>query len=1114
MKLTASPIELAQRIEQQYRQYLTTTFHFKDPELRLSFEEALRSGRLSKGPFLEATPIFKRDLGPRRLFEELLGTPLEDGFAQAIHGDRPLYLHQAEAIRNVFRGQNVVVATGTGSGKTEAFLYPILLHLYQEYLAGSLSPGVRALILYPMNALANDQRDRLGEICNRLQSGGSSFRFTFGQFIGETPEDANDGERSARDHLAHRLPGELVLRQEMRSNPPHILLTNYSMLEFMLLRPDDSPLFDNEQAQWWNFLVLDEAHQYRGSRGIEMAMLIRRLKQRLREGGCRRNLRCIATSATLGGGEKDKPAVAQFASELFGEPFSESGIILGQTETVPEPTGARLDRADYCLLHKMYEEERFLEDVEVHTLAAKLGVEFTSYTDSRRSSGALLSADARANQLRLELASGPVSVEDLAKRIFPEATSEEDRLRALGHLVDLLLWAWDPGSPGTDPLPLLSARYHIFLRALEGAFVSYIPRKVVWLDRKASAGDSLAFEVALCRECGQHYFVGRERGGRLVEAVRDPNHEEFGVHYYRPIEEPNGFEDEESKPNLDSANVRYLCIRCGAIGTTELLPCKHDQAIRVVREEPPQDSDRADEMAKCGACGFGASGRDPVREVVHGADGPNAVIATTLYLNSDEKRRKILAFADGRQEAAFFAWYLEDSYKDIFYRNLLWEVIRRSSGASAEGLSLAELARGLTNLMEERGLFPETMGSQNRLERAWQVVFREFLTDEQRISLEGVGLARWILKLPSRFRVPVAFSKCPWNLSDQESRTLISILFDSLRLQKAVELCTGNPGVQMRWDDLHVVGKQTRVRIGDPKGKSDVRAWDGKNGRRVMYLAKLLGRIERNLEDERRKDIAVQALRELWEAIEEWDKAASSDEERLLLPIYGERRMNPAWWRLRGVNEGEVSLICDNCGRLHSHGFRGVCVRHSCPGSLREVDISSLSANHYRSLYGSRLPGLMRVEEHTAQLEKDKAREFQRLFKAGEIDVLSCSTTFELGVDLGDLDSIFLRNVPPEPFNYAQRVGRAGRRRGHPGFAITFCRRGPHDLYHFADPERMLKGIIGAPMLRVCNPKIITRHIVAVALSQYFRTFPAKFHRVVDFILDDRCLEGLRCFLN
>ncbi len=144
----------------------------------------------------------------------------------------------------------------------------------------------------------------------------------------------------------------------------------------------------------------------------------------------------------------------------------------------------------------------------------------------------------------------------------------------------------------------------------------------------------------------------------------------------------------------------------------------------------------------------------------------------------------------------------------------------------------------------------------------------------------------------------------------------------------------------------------------------------------------------------------------------------------------------------------------------------------------------------------------MRVEEHTAQLEHENAREFQREFKTGRIHVLSCSTTFELGVDLGDLDAVFLRNVPPEGFNYAQRVGRSGRRPGMPGFAVTYCRRGPHDLYHFNDPMRMLSGKVRPPTIAVRNAKIVGRHVTATALSAFLRAKTERFGNVARFVAD------------
>ena len=206
-------------------------------------------------------------------------------------------------------------------------------------------------------------------------------------------------------------------------------------------------------------------------------------------------------------------------------------------------------------------------------------------------------------------------------------------------------------------------------------------------------------------------------------------------------------------------------------------------------------------------------------------------------------------------------------------------------------------------------------------------------------------------------------------------------------------------------------------------------------------------------------------------------------------------RLNPLWWRVGVVDESIPLYQCDTCGRLQFVSIGGRCTRHRCHGSLSLVDVASLESNHYRRLYSEELPGALRVEEHTAQLDSHQARAFQNDFKNGAINVLSCSTTFEVGVDLGDLDTVFLRNVPPEAFNYTQRVGRAGRRDA-PGYAVTYCRRSPHDLYHFSEPSRMLSGSTNAPRLTLTNEKITARHMMATALSQFFREYPERFAKV------------------
>ncbi len=635
---------LGKQIVERYKRYLETTFYFKDPDLRRSFQEALHSGHLSKGPYLEATPVFKRGKRADELFQELLTNTTDKGFLKAMLGNRSLYLHQEESIQKVFgEARTIVVATGTASGKTETFLFPILLHLYREFQTVQLSTGVRALILYPMNALANDQRERLGEICKRLREEDSPFEFTFGQYIGETPEDENDSRRHARDHIARRLPGELVLRKEMRDDPPHILLTNYSMLEYLLIRPDDSSLFDKGRARWWTFLVLDEAHQYRGSKGIEMGMLIRRLKKRLREGGRAGHFQCIATSATIAGGERDKAAVANFASELFGENFRGKDVILDETEPILDSILTTLSLEDYRALRQALDSSTH----DIKDVTRRIGLNIPEGVDVTKQVGYILQYDHRSTKLRQFLVDGPKEVLHLADKVFLDL-HEKERVNALSEIVELLMCAEDP----TSGSPLLSARYHLFLRSLEGAFVSYMPEKRLFLEHRRQIEEGTVFEIALCRECGQHYLVGKFREGKLQEAIRDPGRPDFGATFFQPIEETFDAIYEEGD-NVAKKKIFRLCIECGAmvqVNRKQNKPlCGHSKSILI--EEQEDAKEKEDQVPRCSVCGYRAP--DPVREVVHGTDGPHAVIATALYQGLPQGRKKVLCFCRWASRSRF-----------------------------------------------------------------------------------------------------------------------------------------------------------------------------------------------------------------------------------------------------------------------------------------------------------------------------------------------------------------------------------------------------------------------------------------------------------------------------
>ncbi len=1088
---TRDPLELADAIEDRYRRYLETTFSFRDPDLRKSFSQALE-GHLRKGPYLEASPAFRSHRSLKDLLAEL-DQPIDSATADAMLADRPLFAHQERAIRNVLFGRNVVVATGTGSGKTETFLYPILLHLYAEAQQGTLGPGVRALVLYPMNALANDQRDRIGSIFRRLVEAGSGFRFTFGQYIGDTPNDASDSRRQGRMILSESLAqgyrserdvgGELVFRDEMREAPPNILLTNYSMLEYLLLRPDDSPLFDAGLARDWRFVVLDEAHQYRGSRGVEMGMLVRRLKRRLRDGGRAEGFSCVATSATLTGRTEDVGRAARFASSLFGEPFGEQDIVFAEREPLPEPRRATLN---VDVLERLA--QSWTEPSVVDEAARMIGARLPAGVTAERMLGALLGRDPRVVHLRRLLSEGPAMLDDLADAVFGDVVERSRRQTLLSALVALMAIAEDDQSNGGA---MVSLRYHVFLRALEGSFVRYLPAKEVVLNRQTGDG-AAAFEVALCRECGQHYFLGAkdQRSGVLREPTRDGSHPEFGASFFRPVD-GSPAEDEDDADGAATLDL-LLCLSCGQLGAKAA--CDH-QTLQLVRREPTA-ADRPDELARCGACGYTASGRDPVREIVHGTDGPNAVIATTLFAQLPTDRRKILAFADGRQEAAFFAWYLQSSYEDIVSKAMLFEVVRDLAGHTDAGVSITELGAALAHRMRDTGVVAPETGDLELRQRAWTNIYKDFGLFQPRLSLEGVGLVRWRLAWPDGLEVPPALLVAPWSLKPDEARLLVEQVLSLLRLDRGLEV-RSPPGVPVQWADVFGQRQQTRFVISAPGKNKALRSWDGILARRARYMLKLLAT---SMGSDEHARMVQHVLREIWDRCDAFGRALGDETRGVLIPSGDGRVLNPDWWR--ASTPAELPGRCDVCGRFHALTLRGLCLAPSCLGRVVAVSGEDLERHHYRSIYQADLPARMTVEEHTAQLGRDLARTYQRRFRDGSIDVLSSSTTFELGVDLGDLDVVFLRNVPPESFNYVQRVGRAGRRRGFPGFAVTYCRRSSHDLYHFTDPTRMVAGQASAPVLRITNEKIVRRHMLATVLSAFFRDNRERFRSVESLIGD------------
>ena len=1146
-----APLSISQSIQQDYERYIETAFPIQNASLSNQFRTLVRQHRfLVRGPYLEATPPFEKGRTIREMMAAGIlcqGAVELDGPGFPKYGypiDRKLYKHQEEAIAKVRMRRNVVVATGTGSGKTEAFLLPIIDYLLREREAGTLKrPGVRALFLYPMNALANDQLKRLRRLLQRVPE------ITFGRYTGQTSEYQDAAEQEFRRVFPQepRIENELISREAIRAFPPHILLTNYAMLEYLLLRPKDTPLFDGDFGGCWQFIVVDEAHGYSGAAGMEVGMLLRRLKYRVvrsKPG----SLRCIATSATLGGGRNDFRRVAEFATALFGEAFEydeqdkERQDIIGpsiQDEALsaseiwgkPEPEFYNMLQAHLGEIQTIAE------------LAPKYGVPQKvvnqALINSDNSCDAflyhVLQGDIRVQALKLLLKNKPTLLASAAtaKDIF--GINEPTSVSTLVCLVSLCSIAKTSG----DSSPLISARYHLFCRALEGAFVTFPiknePRLHIRpIDQIREDGILCqAFEIATCSRCGHTVLTGVIEDHLITEdgTVVPGEYVRPRVTSDRDISErkaffswdilPEGIVDEDEAVLADAqpvplvANRGALCASCGAYtrGTNEkLCQCPPERQI-IVYEYPLREG----RLATCPACGAQTPYEDIVHRFYTGQDAPVAVIASSLYQHLPPApssglpggNRKLLTFADSRQDAAYFAPYLEATHRAFLQRRLINQALNLNQGkfgsAPARPHGLAETF--LQHLTRNLNIFPapSDVAYENKERCSW--IFQELLAFDRRLSLEGTGLLIVRYTKPTEWKVPPSLLQSPWNFEEEEVWNVVEVLLDTLRFSgclsvepadiKAAEFEPRNRLVYCR----ETGADQVRgVTILGWLPRKDIRPQV--TNRRFNYLSRLSKKRTTNSHAIQDTDV-MKFMREIWRAITVTPlmKAVMLDDQRLGVAYH----INPNYVELRPPIPGEKQWWrCSSCHSVSAIAVNGICPTMRCEGSMRLFDPENeLADNHYRCLYLGMIPIPMAVSEHTAQWGARKAADIQQRFMDGTVNVLSCSTTFELGVDVGDLQAVLMRNVPPTTANYVQRAGRAGRRSGAAAFAITYAQRRPHDLTHFEKPEEFISGKIKPPAVEIRNSKIVRRHVHSVTLAEFFRQHPEKFESVESFFCND-----------
>ncbi|KAB8313912.1 DEAD/DEAH box helicase [Tolypothrix campylonemoides VB511288] len=1208
------PIAAVEQPRQDFIRYLLTAYPLRDPHLRYALKQQLEQrGNVWQEPYLEGSQPYRPGNSVSKLVnQDVLHPEMARLFTPS---QRPLYEHQEKAVRAVIQQQqNIVVATGTGSGKTECFLVPMLDMLLKEETKLSI-PGVRALILYPMNALVNDQVKRLRKLLCRQQE----TKIRFGFYTSRTETKKDKAIESLAEEFAAYEPKELqelfteaeikdlnlstreklideaiektrkiqcLSREEIWEEPPHILITNYSMLEHMLIRPVERNKIFEASASTFKMLVVDEAHTYNGSTGSEVSMLIERLKLAV---GVEKpgQIRCIATSASLGDASVDNQ-VLQFAGKFFGESFIQ--VIRGDRVTAPERLGQ-----PYTLPDDFTNEDilGYLSILELPAIDANL----SQWLDQIR--GFVPAEELQAAQSQAKgdihkflwfalkrhplvhrliniLSSKPQPWEQITQstelwqvnlpKSLDGTIDDTDAKLALAHLLQLGTLARE----NPEDLPLLPVRIHLLFRSLEGLYACINPEcpaivrapnssqepryGCLYLNEKIICDecDSPVLELGSCYQCGQAYALTQlgnvsqiQPPPRAIQTLRNNSNIytlTSGI-LDSVIEEEEVEEEEEEQPDKVPATFT-IRRRNGWIGIPSkekfIQKAKVKGEFHLAWHRQQDDKNKKDDnldgcyLQKCAACGAKPLRSEAVKLFVAYTDAPLEAMIDSLFelLPEPEKthrnasKRKLLTFSDGRQDAAFFASDYQRNHTETLYRQFVWQAfqdVKNSHGITSVTQVSNKLAEKFLetsiphpdrnsqlNYLSYRPNDPAEEKPKNRIDceqmaqaRARELLLWEFaIRFSRRSSLEALGLLACHIQLEDKHLVNSVAEK--FDIPDFEARIFLTVLTDIIRrtgivsIERASQYFPEIGGVEGARDSmLDVQGRSKNYLfleekpVGEykkykdslsflPKWKTSGETSKGQN-RLGWYYLKIFGE-----QLPKREDF-------IW--LYELLKSSG-----LLVQAQKGHHLN---WNLLNVMETQRDWYQCNCCQqiIHVPGLSEIsqltlnlsgCPTFKCLGKLEQyipTRSEEVTNDHYQQyLIKNRLLLPLRSQEHTAQLGVGELEKRENRFRRGQINMLSCSTTLEMGVDIGELQAVVLRNFPPHVSNYQQRAGRAGRRTDGVAITLMYGQRRPHDRFYFEQPEQLIAGSNQIPKLDADNFQIQQRHIRAELLAAFLKT--------------------------